>query len=80
MTGSDAIEGEVFLIDRVQGVTENPCLSLVMLIREQLQLNVRVTSLTSFTLRQVTTLDDGHYESSVISLVPENKLNNLQKL
>ena len=38
----DAIEGEVLVVDRVEGAPDHPGLHLVLLLGEELQLDVRV--------------------------------------
>ena len=37
-----SVEGEVLVVDRVQGAPHHPCLDFVLLVRQELQLHIRV--------------------------------------
>ena len=37
-----SVEGEVLVVDRVQGAPHHPCLDFVLLVRQELQLYIRV--------------------------------------
>lgn len=73
MRRCDAVEGKVLIVDRMVGVPQDSGLGLVMLIRQKLQLHVRVTGRLTPTLGggQVRAFNDRHDQSTVVTLVPE---------
>lgn len=65
----DAVEREVLIVDRVPGLAEDASLNLVLLIRQELQLDVGVTG-AAVLCGQLSTLGHTHYQRLLVLLVP----------
>lgn len=65
----DAVEREVLIVDGVPGLAEDASLNLMLLIRQELQLDVGVTG-AAVLCGQLSTLGYTHYQRLLVLLVP----------
>lgn len=67
----DAVEGEVFVVDGVQSAAQDSSLDFVLLVRQQLQFDVRITrSCVRVTHRQADALDHRYVQRALVQIVP----------
>ena len=76
---ADAVESEIFVVDRIEGTAEDTSLDLVLFVRKQLQLDVRIAgSDVGIASRQSDALDHGDVEYAALRVVTVVRQENSQ--
>jgi hypothetical protein len=76
---ADAVESEIFVVDRIEGTAKDTSLDLVLFVRKQLQLDIRITgSDVGIASRQSDALDHGDVEDAALRVVTVVKQENSQ--